>query len=271
MKLLAYADVHMRDCGSFPPFNMYSTNGLTHETNNILRGCAFVRDTIEKTKPDTVVFLGDWYHNIDSIPVTALHATSIGLSTIWNICKNMCIKHYLLTGNHDMYANAIFSVTNLAGYFDEIVTKPIIYDVKGISVGFLPYGSRSFLYSKIYEMISGSDVLLTHCDYNGAKYENGFVVTDSLDPVEDKVTLSGHVHVSQTIGKVNYCGSIVQNKFFTNNYKNCGGSIQYNSETNKVKWFKNTYSKHYVKIKGDNFLEEIKKNSLDPEHCVLFI
>lgn len=269
MLLILYADGHIRRNGSFPPFNRIDTNGLTLELNNIIKGFSFVTDKIKEIKPDGVFYFGDHFHAIESIASQTLHASHLCLSMVQDECHRQGIKHYYLTGNHDLLSESkqIFSASIISKYFDKLYKDDDFLQIKDVNIGIVPFTSvQAKAYNSIISMAKDSDFIFTHLDFEGARYESGFCPPEEarLSPKIGKKVYSGHLHPTQFVDDVHFIGSLVQHRFTATHLKRAGGIVLLDTETMKMERFRNTYSKHYVKV---NDLDQI--SSLDPKECVL--
>ena len=90
MKYILLTDIHFGNHGNSDEFNQ--------ECNNFLK---FVEKTIENREDiDGAIFLGDWFHNRNSINVKTLKAGIEGLYTFGSIGRG---NSYMIIGNHDLY------------------------------------------------------------------------------------------------------------------------------------------------------------------------
>jgi DNA repair exonuclease SbcCD nuclease subunit len=266
MKILFYTDIHFRENGSFIPWNKPVENGLSLELNNTISGCSFVAKMVETLQPDLVLNLGDIFHQMESISVPTLYGAHLGLSLISKVCKKFEIKHFLVAGNHDVYSevSGITSIAVLSGYFDEIISTN---EVLNNDVGVVPFHSKpEAAYSGLIEvsgMLSEDGIIVTHQEFQGAKYENNHPTEASLSPDLPLKIFSGHLHLPQSVGNVTFVGSLVQHRFSQYGL-NENGVLLYDTETKEVKRFRNNRSKHYVTIKDLDAARDF-----DPQQVVL--
>jgi len=244
---------------------MLDSNGLTKELNNFILACQFTADKIRETKPDAVGHLGDTYHIQEFIPVPVIWGSHIGEKLISDACKELNIPYYRLLGNHDLWSETQL-IHSLSGFenYGEIIINPIIKDIKGLKVGFLPYrSSYAWNYSNIQAMEKSADLLCCHNEFIGAAYNSGKSVEEGLSPNIKIPTISGHMHLVQKVGNVYFPGSTVLNMFVTDDEERIGGICVYDSETKNIERHINTYSRHYLKTTID------KIKFLDPKRYVL--
>lgn len=272
MRILFYSDVHLRDNGSFFPYNMIEKNGLSKELNNILLGFDFIRDQILVHHPNLVVFCGDLYHYPEVVSTQCLHASSIALSKIKYACEKVNAKHYLIPGQHDIIDenNYVTSISNLVGYGD-ILLRPIVID----DVFFSPYCSNAGkLYTTLIEAQQTSSLVIAHADFNGGLYDNLHKSESRISPILSIPCISGDLHIPHDVESVHYVGSLVQNRFQHPDLKFIGGILIFDTETQGITRIRNTYSKHYCKISPKFATDEdyIKRAlELDPEKVVLAV
>lgn len=266
---LFYSDQHLRERGSFPLYNSLENNGLTKELNNIVRGFSFVGDVIRQVKPKLVGALGDLFQNTEYQSARVLHAAHPALSAVRRACAEVGCKHVVIPGNHDILNehSMITSINPLRHYFDEIFLEPSYIDVNGVRLAFIPATSHNGrAYAQLGDACANSDVVCTHMDFAGCRYESGTPSLSGLLPDWDKTIISGDIHLPQSVGSVHYVGSLVQQKFYKYSMDNIGGVLLYYPNTGEIKRIPNTYSKHYIKVRD---VEEGLK--LDPKKVVLQI
>ena len=267
MKILFYGDTHIREYGSFPPYNKIDTNGLTFELNNMLKGFHFVADCIDKYEPDLVINLGDLYHVDNAIGIRAIYASAIGLGILRDRCRKHNIAHFLIPGNHDIYTESpevITSVHTLTGFFNFITVDPFQYDLNGFSIYMYPYSDNiSVCYSNL-TYGSSADLICTHHGFMGAVNENGHVETTGLDPNTTKPVISGHIHLRQHLGDVMFPGALIQNKFNIDTSTKFGGVMVYDTDSGKYEFAINTYSKQYLRVRDLSIVSK-----LDPNRVVI--
>lgn len=250
MKILAYGDCHLRDYGSFPPYNVIDSNGLTKELNNILCGFKFVADKINENTPDIVVNLGDLYTVTETVSTRTLHASSIGLGYIKAACDELGIRHYYVCGQHEVISESqmISSVSNLVGYFNEIFTEYSVMPEKGCRLSFIPHITHPLrMASALTRAQEESDIIFCHANFRGCIFDNGFSSTSEISPKLRIPCISGDIHNKQQIDSVIYPGSLVQNKFSRTDMDGVGGVVVYDT-VKGYQHFPNTYSKHYLKV-----------------------
>lgn len=274
-KILFYSDPHIREYGSFTPFNRIDSNGLTFELNNIIKGFQFVSDKIIELEPDLVFCLGDIYHNQETIATRALEAVHRCLILVKSACDKLGIPHYAIPGQHDTYAETsnaggIFSIRPLFGYFTRIFYEKCSEVVgdrsheSSASIGVIPYMSDSGeFYYALVDLSQSSDLIVTHHDFAGARYENGHISEAPTSPDSSVPIVSGDIHLPQSVGNVTFVGSLIQHKFQQNKL-NSNGILFYDLEKGGFSRYFNNLSKHYVVVRD---LEKVK--DFNPNQVVL--
>jgi hypothetical protein len=266
-KLLFYSDTHLREFSSFPPYCQLADNGLTKELNNIISGFEFVADCIRKIKPERVGMLGDLYNNTEFQSARVLYGSHLALSRIKSACDEVGAEHDMISGNHDILSEQhnISSIANLRGYGNIYLEPQYVTMKNGFKVTYLPALSNTgVIFSQLSNAQNQSDLICTHADFAGCKYESGMPSSSPLPAQWPKPIISGDIHLPQDIGSVKYVGSLIQNKFYRNSLKQLGGVLVYNTEDGTYYRIPNNYSKHYMK-----FFDGIDKDLPAPTACVL--
>lgn len=251
-----FGDTHLREYGSFPPFNQVEANGFTRELNNILRGFDFVVDKIKTEQPHHVFLLGDVFHTPEGVTTTTLHATAKALGDVKGVCAFMGAKFYLMAGNHDTQNEKLrITSTSVLSGFAQLLDKDTILklhtpdDGEIYKIGVVQFSSdEEHIIPLLTKMSKSSDLIITHLDFQGCAYESGWR-SESVIPTNFPIPIvSGDIHRTQRVGSVYYPGSLVQNRFTQTTSDGIGGVLTYDTKTGAFEHFPNTYSHHYVKI-----------------------
>lgn len=264
-ELMFFSDSHLRDVGSFPPFNKIEENGLSHELNNIILGYKFVANMVVKRKPRALFFLGDVFHHPESVSTAALYGASIAWGMVRDACIEVGIPFYYFEGNHDILSDifGINSVAILQG-FGEWIKEDQVIDIDGFRVWAAKFNSNKEKVAASLEKGKKYDLVITHLDFKGARYETGKLSNSRISPNLDVPIISGDIHLPQDVGDVSYVGSLVQNRFNRTDLSAVGGVLIFNMETKKVTRIPNKLSRHYVKIEDLSQLD-----GLPPDRVVL--
>lgn len=250
-KLLYYSDTHIRESGSYIPYQQLDKNGLTKELNNILRGFDFLHDLILQIKPERVGLLGDFYNNTEFQTARVLYASSLALSKVKSACDQVGAEHDIISGNHDMLSDNhnITNIANLVGYGNVYLEPTYVKLKNGKTVAYIPAISNTGLaFSQLNQAQNTADLAVMHQDFQGCKYESGTPSNSPLPAKWNIPIISGDIHLPQDIGSVHYIGALIQNKFYKTTLSQIGGALVYDTDNKTVTRYRNNYSKHYIKF-----------------------
>jgi len=183
--------------------------GLKNNSGEHNRDCLdFVEWMIEEAKKKdckTCIFMGDWSHHRSNINLLTLDYSMRALRKL----NSYFDKTYILVGNHDLFYRESRDVhamiiaeefTNI-----ELIDTPMVID----NVAFVPW-----LVEEEWKNVSKmkAKYLFGHLELPGFKMnaqvdmpDNGELNSDHF-PHQDYV-FSGHFHIRQTKGKINYIGN----------------------------------------------------------------
>lgn len=170
----------------------------------------FVAEIAKKQKVDQIVFLGDLFHT---------HAIKrLEVENFWqksfDKLDTLNLEVIVLVGNHDIIGSKELGLSiNSLNVFKNDRAKRIIVDTPMIhnNIAYVPYTHEAEDFIKkandLYE--SGARLLIAHQTFQGAAYENNFYAPDGIDAskISFQNIIAGHIHKSQTIGKVWYPGT----------------------------------------------------------------
>lgn len=266
MKVLVFADVHLRDNGSFPAWNKIGERGFTLELENILKGADFIVEQISEHRPKIVVCAGDLYHTPESLSATVLTASHEFLMKVSEVCEEVGAKLYILLGNHDLLNENmnIHHLHTLGGY-GVVVDK--VYELD-CGLTFVPFMSdKEKFESEMKKAEKTSKLIITHHDFSGLQYETGIKSKSTVKSKYKCQVIAGDIHVAQVVGSIVVPGSLVQNRFNRCDLDKVGGVVVYeydDGDCREITFIKNTHSKHYIKVEDLDVLD-----GLSPEQCVL--
>lgn len=265
--VLFYSDTHVREYGSFPPFNQLDSNGLTKELNNLVKGFHFVADMIRQYKPLRVGLLGDFYNTTENQTARVLHTSHLCLGPVKQACDEVGCGHDIMDGNHDLLSESpkVSNIANLGGYGNIVHETTYVVLDNGFRLAYVPaWSNHGIMFSEMQKAQGQCDLICTHADFAGCKYESGAPSGSPLPAHWNVPVISGDIHLPQDVASVHYIGSLIQNKFYKATLEQMGGVLLYDIETGQVIRIRNTYSKHYIKhIDGSD--TELPP----PETCVL--
>ena len=223
-----------------------------------LKYANFLVDNMILKDVDTLLVLGDVFHNRREVSLSAIQTAKRFFETI----VNAGIHVVILAGNHDCWNDGdanITSVSMFAGWdnIDVVSTHPVAGEVDGQSYMILPWG---FGPSDVPNHV---DVLFGHFEINtfkmtsGTVCENG-ITTGDIERVCDKC-FSGHFHLrDMREGKggklICYVGSAMPLDW--GDYGSAMKAIcYYNFKTRKTEFVENTVSPIFKKIPIDVILK----------------
>lgn len=268
--ILGYSDQHLRDIGSFQPYNMMDTNGLTKELNNKLLGWQFVAQMIREHQPKIVHNFGDVVQVTEQQSCQVLYGMALAHQVVLQACRDVGAIHSFHPGNHDIL-NEHMNITNvhiLKPYYDQCFFEPGFFNVGDFRVGVVPYSSNTG--KAVHDLLASdrsADVTFTHQDFQNCIYESGLKSESNLDPtIYKKPIISGDIHVAQDVGKVHYVGSLLQDRFNQDSLDRVGGVLLMDMHTQAVRRIPNSLSRHYVRVR------DLQKGlEIDPSKAVLQI
>jgi len=195
---------------------------------------------------DTIVFLGDFFHNRSTISVDTLNATSKFLD------KFKEFKLHMILGNHDLYYDKIYDVSAVNifnGYPNiKVYTKPTHVQFGSCDCLMCGWGYNPLDYE--------ADVLFTHAEISSFRFnKKGLPCESDLKSSEMlpkyKVVYSGHFHLRQVkdydIGSVRYVGNPFQMDH-SDEQSEKGFDI-FDTETLKYEFVENTISPTFVRYR----------------------
>jgi DNA repair exonuclease SbcCD nuclease subunit len=188
--------------------------GDPHAQPNNLSDLEKIFSLVEKTQETfqatALVVGGDLFH---THAVLRLEVVSFWQKTIAKM-STLFDKVILLVGNHDQIGDKqregqMSALDTLKMGIDNImiIDKPQKYG----NCGFMPYFSDNEKFveeaNKLAEL--GAKKLFCHQTFDGSEFENGFYAPHGVDQNRLNFThiISGHIHKSQTVGRVFYPGT----------------------------------------------------------------
>jgi len=176
------------------------------EEMNILMD--FIESSASKEGVDSVIFLGDLFHNHNILRLEVIDFWQSRLERLAQIKPVIA-----LVGNHDTRGNieqewTLNSLTTLKKIHNvTVVSTPQVID----GWAFIPYTQNKDLFiSTAIELSKQSKVLVCHQTFDGSVYDNGMYAPDGIDPaplaVFDSV-ISGHIHKTQKFSNITYVGT----------------------------------------------------------------
>lgn len=225
-KVIFLADVHL---------------GVPGRLKDIIWGLKVTERYCLEHNIETVVILGDLFHDRESIRLDVINETF----TFFSESIKKGIKWIVFPGNHDMFLkrswnySAIKPLSNIITVIDTVK----ILDIDGSRFWILPFIYSENAYMRILNRINKQhqegDVLLTHIGVNNAKLNTCFLLqhwalVTFVHSKFDKI-YTGHFHARQKVGwNTWYVGSIIPFKFDEGNRKH--GFFVYDLDKRKHKF-----------------------------------
>ena len=210
--------------------------------------------TLEKEGVKVVFDLGDTFDNRKTIDFNNFNRINE------NYFKRM--KDYevhMLLGNHCTYyknTNKINSPELLLEQYDNInvYSEPKEITMGGKSFLMLPWINKENQ-DEVFELLerSDADICCGHLELSGFEMTPGFVMDHGMDRNlfrRFKRVWSGHFHHKSKHGNIQYLGNPYQ--IYWNDYKDPRGFHIYDTETDKLKWYKNPYEIFHKIYYNDN-------------------
>lgn len=256
MKFLTFTDIHVHP-------HKKSVDRL----NDCLKALNWVFETAISNKIQSIVFLGDLFHERQKIDVYTYQKTF----EIFEKYVSKDLQFYALIGNHDLWHYEKWDISSvnpfrrLPGF--NVIDKPEVRLIAGeLPIGFLPYTHnpledeqtvrKQFKYSSRKILCGHLAIDGATLNYSGTKAEVSVEHDGDMTVVDansfkwwDRVFL-GHYHVAQELNKkIEYVGSPLELSF--------GEAFQkkhimiYDSETDKRVYIENDFSPKHLIISED--------------------
>lgn len=244
MKFAIFTDLHL---------GIKQDDSSWHEV--ALQWCDSMVNTLKEKNVKDIIFLGDFFHNRNTICVDTLNVTSKFLKKLSDFNLHMIL------GNHDLYYKKEYT-TSAVNIFDgfpniKIYQTPEYMTVENKKLLFCGWGYNPMDYR--------ADVLFTHAEISTFKFnetqtcEDGFLCSDLLKNYN--LIYTGHFHLRQTrktkFGEVRYVGNPFQMDF-SDEYDKKGFDIL-DTDTLEREFVENTISPKFRRIK----LSKLIKMNLD--------
>lgn len=234
MKFAIFTDLHL---------GIKQDDSSWHEV--ALQWCDSMVNTLKEKNVKDIIFLGDFFHNRNTICVDTLNVTSKFLKKLSDFNLHMIL------GNHDLYYKKEYT-TSAVNIFDGFPNIKIYQTPEYMTVGnkkllFCGWGYNPMDYR--------ADVLFTHAEISTFKFnetqtcEDGFLCSDLLKNYN--LIYTGHFHLRQTrktkFGEVRYVGNPFQMDFSDEHDKK--GFDILDTETLEREFVENTISPKFRRIK----------------------
>lgn len=164
---------------------------------------------------DIVVQMGDYFDNRNVLPINILN---FGLEVAEEISQIAPL--HILIGNHDLWSRNLSKIHSLRSFRwipnVHIYDEPTKIEWGGLKILMMPYVDKKEEQIEIISKFTDCDALFCHSDLNGCKmhlnvpgdYSHNRISLDDFTPY--KIVRSGHIHITQEIGKFKFIGSCFQ-------------------------------------------------------------
>lgn len=155
-------------------------------------------NTIERVRPDLIVYTGDYMDNHAIIRCEILSMFDA------HIRKHSKFLKYYILGNHDQAKpndNKYHALQTMKNVFDDFIVVDEVVETNGIT--FVPFISDISKFPKYTQPIVFAHQTFIGADYGYTKADTGI----DADTISADIIISGHVHKRQSFGKVIYPGS----------------------------------------------------------------
>jgi DNA repair exonuclease SbcCD nuclease subunit len=181
-------------------------HAVVEELDDCQRLIDCVCDSVVRHRPETVLFLGDLFHN---------HAQMrIEVKAFWvqafQRIRALGPAVVVLVGNHDLpQSGASADQHALVGLDPELASVVSEPEELVAGVWMLPYMAKADFSAWLaaHQDVGG---IICHQTFQGSRYENGFFAPDGVETAElppKAWVISGHIHTPQTVGAVWYPGA----------------------------------------------------------------
>lgn len=225
MKLVLFSDIHFGE----------KSNSDTHN-KHCLEFLQFVNDWCDDNLTDdfTTIFLGDWFHNRNSINVKTLNYGKEGLIKLSNIGS----EQYILVGNHDLYYldrrdnHSIIIPDEATGI--NVIDEPTMIDDMLLCPWLLKDESlKELIQEHNPKYVFGHFELPSFPLNQMVKYPGEFNPFDYQGPLR---IMSGHFHTRSENTNITYIGNCFSHNFSDKNDWHNKGFAVLDTQTNEIQY-----------------------------------
>lgn len=225
MKVVLFGDIHFGE----------KSNSDTHN-KHCLDFLQFVNDWCDDNLTDdfTTIFLGDWFHNRNSINVKTLNYGKEGLIKLSNIGT----EQYMLLGNHDLYYldrrdnHSIIIPEEANGI--EVIDTPIMVDDMLLCPWLLKDESLKELINE-----HQPNYVFGHFELPSFPLNQMVKFPGEFNPFEYEGVrriCSGHFHTHSEKGNITYIGNCFSHNFADKNDWHNKGFAVLDTKTNEIQY-----------------------------------
>lgn len=170
----------------------------------------FVCSKSLESKVQTIIFLGDQFHNHSVLRLEVIDFWRKAAITL----SKSTLEVIFLVGNHDICGDKqkerLMSGNDILEGISGVTICNRPMKISGID--FVPFTSDKEQFVKECLVLNNGEIgktVVCHQTFNGAQYENGFFAPDGIEPsvIPQSLIVSGHVHTYSKFNKVFYVGS----------------------------------------------------------------
>lgn len=251
MKLAIFGDLHL---------GIRQNNTDWHDI--AFEWCDSLVEDLHKRDIHDIVFLGDFFHNRNTISVNTLNAANKFLARLREF------KIHMILGNHDLYYDSEYT-TSAVALFDNFNNITVYSEPT-----FVEFGSkRALMAGWGYDVLQyTADILFTHAEFatfktnkKTSEREEGISISEVLRHYP--LVYSGHYHMRQSKsfdrGEVRYVGNPFPMDFSDEDL--IKGFEVYDTETENIQFVKNTISPKYKRYKLSSLIKRRDFDELDAE------
>ena len=251
MRLLLFADIHTKYFSSVPFFNRKGKSNFSIELERAIKSMDFVIEQVKTLRPDFVIFLGDYFHNLNENQNILIIQAVKKMRELYDATQEVYSKLILMQGNHDLVGNDLSMMDILDA--DVIIKEPTKID----NMYFIPYYEPKMdMINKIKDVDRNEDVdyIFCHTEINGLKYNQVRYIENEVD-IKNKKVYAGHIHLPQRHNNVVYVGSTYQNTISEYSNEHPHGVYFIDEENNKEYWIENTNVGYIKQLNIDRYEE----------------
>lgn len=232
MKYIVFSDIHFGNHSNSDVFNQQCLDFLD-----------FVNDYAQDHFSDDetyggAIFMGDWFHNRNTINVKTLNAGVEGLYTLSNIA---CGKNaYFLLGNHDLFYKDRRDIHSIivpgSDLGIEVINEPIYLDKEKFLLCPWLIGDET-----LRELITeyNPNYAFGHFELPSFKLNQKVAMDGVFDPNDykgPKRILSGHFHTRNGKNNIEYIGNCFSNDFSDSNDWHNKGFCVLDTDVNELEY-----------------------------------
>jgi DNA repair exonuclease SbcCD nuclease subunit len=245
-KVILFSDLHI---------GVRTDSDVWHKT--AIEYSLWLKDKALKNNINTLLFLGDFFHDREEIRLTSLHTANLFLENL----KDFNI--IMIIGNHDCYYKDKTDVNSIS-IFDKwkniVVVKDLeVLDFLNKKIAFIPWGSD------IEKLPDGVDYAFGHIEIESFRInkvkicEHGVKSSDLLKKINK--LYSGHFHIrskkSYDSGSIEYIGNTFEQNW--SDYEEEKGIEIFSFNTGKTTFIKNDISPKHIKVQLSKLLSKDEK------------